>query len=103
MSRSTKFVSDSFEFSFADKKAQFLEREASEFNEKSINEQKRRKHKSTKNSNNSSADVCRNCFITSNQQNQSSSSFKKQKCHEYDRTYFYQKCFYLFFTLVSEN
>ena len=103
MSRSTKFVLDSFEFSFVSKKAQFLEKDASEFNEKSINEQKRRRHKSTKNSNDSSADVCRNCSATSNQQNQSSSSLKKQKCHECDEIYFYQKYFYLFSTLVSEN
>ena len=62
-----KFASDSFELAFAGKEAQFLEKDALKFNEKSINEQKRKKYKSTKNSNNLFADIHRNCFTTLNQ------------------------------------
>jgi len=66
MSRLTKFVSDSFEFLFVNKEAQFLEKDVSEFNEKSINEWKRRKYKSIKDLNNLFADACRDYFAISN-------------------------------------
>ena len=36
--RFTKIVKDAFKFSFADEKTQFLEKDISEFNKKSINE-----------------------------------------------------------------
>ena len=79
VSRSMKFVSDSFELSFVSKKAQSLEKNALKFNEKSINEWKRRRCKNTKNSNESSVEwnkfnICKNCFATSNQENQLSQS-----------------------------
>ena len=48
--RFMKFVKNSFEFSFADKKIEFSEKDISEFNEKLINEQKK-KCKSIKNFN----------------------------------------------------
>ena len=67
VSRSMKFVSDSFEFSFVSKEAQSLEKDALKFNEKSINEWKRRRHKSTKDLNDSFAGIHRDCFTISNQ------------------------------------
>ena len=75
--RFIKIVKNTFEFLFADEKTQFLKRDTSEFNETSINEWKRRKYKSIKDSNESSMkwdkfNICRNCFVTLNQENQSS-------------------------------
>ena len=91
----TRIAKDLFELSFTDENAETLQKDALKSeNEKSADKQKRRRHKSTKNANELSVRQSqfithRKCSISSDQDNQSSSSFKRCKCHDYDELHFY--------------
>jgi hypothetical protein len=93
-SRPTKFTEGSFEPSSEGEEAQFLVEDTLESdNEELTNQRKRRRYKSTKDS---------ECSATSDQENQSSPPPKRRKCHGCGGNHFYRRCFYLFPTLAPE-